>query len=105
MRHVNEIKIRGRLVADAENTSGENKRTNFRVVTNVAFRHNGEWREKTTFHPVTVWGKNLQLPKGMTVDVRGEVEIRPGTRQSDGVKMDYYGIKAYDVVVVSDPAA
>jgi single-stranded DNA-binding protein len=105
MRHINKIEIQGRVVADSETFDGQHKRTVFRVATNIPYKQNNEWRERTTYHPVTIWGKLMKISKGVTVNVRGEVSITKGISQVDGIEREYYGIKAFhhDVTVCSEP--
>jgi single-strand DNA-binding protein len=91
----NLVMLKGRLGADAEirtTTSGD-RVANLRIVTTDSYkvRDTGEWKERTEWHRVTVWGegtvKYLEKNgvKGALIDVLGQNRTKKW-KSADGVE-------------------
>jgi len=100
MFYLNEIKIIGRAVADAQvKDIGENSKVaTFRIVSNRQIKkRNGEKDERSTFVDVEVWGQRAEyagnyVKKGTPVFVQGQLESdeweKDGQKRS---KLKIYG--------------
>ncbi len=84
---VNKVILVGRLGKDPEQFVTQNNRTRCKMVlaTNHSFQDKeGQWQETTTWHPLTVWGKQAErcaqfLTKGSQVFVEGHISRREYT--------------------------
>lgn len=89
MRDRNEVNLMGRLGRDAEYRvmqSGSSV-TSLSVATKESWKDKttGEWKDRTEWHKITVWGKTADrakdLRKGDPVTIRGSLQTRKWTGQ------------------------
>ncbi|MDJ0842108.1 MAG: single-stranded DNA-binding protein [Acidobacteriota bacterium] len=88
MSSLNKVILIGRLGRDPElrYTQSQVPFTKFSLATTERFTSNGEQREKTEWHQITVWGKQAEiaqryLTKGKQVYLEGRIEYSESTDQ------------------------
>lgn len=103
---VNIQTIIGNVTKDAElrtTTSGKSV-LNFSVATSKSYKDvNGDYKQKTTFHNVVVWGDNLerlasQIVKGRKVYVEGSPDLE--TYVKDGIEKSIIKITAQQSSII-----
>lgn len=102
---VNKVILLGNLGADPElrSTQGGQSVLRLRLATTERYMdQNKEWKERTEWHNVTVWGKRGEalhriLTKGSTIYVEGG--LRSSSYDKDGVKMYKTEIVAQNIVL------
>ena len=79
----NRVQLVGHLGMDPEMKTLQTgmKLANFRMATREVYFSNGEWKEDTQWHRLTLWGKlaeraETQLKKGSFVMLEGKLEHR-----------------------------
>jgi len=98
---VNKVLLLGRLgeTPEIKYTPGGAAVTNFSLATKESFKDkSGEWKEKTEWHRVVVWGKQAEsavkyLQKGREAHVEGRIETRKWT--------DNNSVERYTTEVIS----
>ena len=100
MASLNKVTLIGNLGKDPElrYTKSQTPFAKFSMATTERFTSNGEQREKTEWHNITVWGKQAEiagryLKKGRQVYLEGRIEYREFEGQ-DGQKRYFTEIKA-----------
>ena len=100
---LNKVFLIGNLGRDPElKQVGSSSLLTFSVATSESWEKDGEWKEKTEWHRVNLWGPQAErlaskLCKGATVHVDGSIESRKYTGK-DGVEKTSYEIKAWKVL-------
>lgn len=92
MAYLNKVMLIGNIGKDPEIRMGQStgrKCAKFSLATSKRYRdNNGEQREQTTWHNIVAWGKiadtieQLQLAKGTSLYVEGEIANRTWTDQA-----------------------
>lgn len=97
---INSVCLAGRLGADPElrYTPGGTAVLNMRMATTYSFKERDEWKQRTDWHNVVVWGKvaeilSKDLRKGSHVSISGSL-------QSSSYE-DKSGVKRYKTEVIA----
>lgn len=103
---LNRVMLIGNLGADPElrMTQGGHAVLNIRMVTNESYKdRSGEWKEKTEWHTVVVWGKRAEalskiLSKGQQVYAEGSLHTS-SYEDKEGVKRYKTDVQASNVIL------
>lgn len=104
---MNLVILHGNLGADPDLRllSNGQAKLELRLVTNERYEHNGEWKERSEWHKVVMWGRRGEhlakhLSKGSRILVRGSITSR--SYDKDGEKRYITEIKADDISFAGD---
>lgn len=91
MKTLNEVRLRGRIGKKLKVTPFATDKSVVRtsIVTNDGYKKDGEWIEDTQWHNLVFWGKQasfaeLNLKKGMYVEIKGKLKNSSFTNQETG---------------------
>lgn len=100
---MNEIKLIGNLGKDPESKETKNgvEVSRFTVATNDRFKDGEEWKDRTTWHNVTAYGKlavrcNEHLKKGQPVFISGK-QVNGSYENEEGKTVYYSQVVAKEV--------
>jgi single-strand DNA-binding protein len=107
MPNVNTLTISGRLTRDPElKHVGDSPLLRLGIATSKPYQQNGEWKEKTGFYNVDMWGDGAtrvekHLRKGAPVLIEGELGYR--SWEKDGQQYSAVSIIARRVIPLDWP--
>ncbi len=102
---LNKVMLFGNLGANPElrYTKGGQAVLNIRLATNERYKdQSGEWKERTEWHRVIVWGKRADalskiLSKGSSIFVEGS--LRTSSWEKDGTKHYKTEVNAFNILL------
>ena len=105
IKNVNEVLLVGYVGRDCEvrALSSGTKVGGFSMATSRSWKVGEEWKSESTWHNITIWGKDTEksdlIKKGSAVMVRGRISVEKWTDKS-GIEKQTNKINAYSVEIL-----